>query len=110
MKKITSTQLADKLKEHNVNVLDVRSEEKYAEQHITHSNATCMNIPKTNIFNMNESGFTLPEPLTKETEIVITCTTGNSATKCATILSEHGYNVTVLDGGITSWEKHTKKD
>lgn len=105
MKKITVAQLENKLTETNVNILDVRAKDKYENQHITHPNAKSTNIPKTNIFNMNESGFSLPESFSKNEEIVVTCTTGNSATKCATILSEQGYNVSVLDGGITSWNK-----
>ncbi|HLQ97547.1 MAG TPA: rhodanese-like domain-containing protein, partial [Candidatus Dormibacteraeota bacterium] len=32
-----------------------------------------------------------------------TCTTGNSAGKCADILEDKGYQVTVLEGGITAW-------
>lgn len=110
MQKITSMQLVDTLNTKHINILDVRSEEKYGERHITHSNVTCINIPKANIFNMKESDFTLPDSLSKEDEIIVTCTTGNSATKCATILSKKGYNVTVLDGGITSWIRQMNQD
>ena len=38
-------------------------------------------------------------------EIIVTCTTGNSAKKCATILEEKGYQVTVLEGGLMAWKE-----
>jgi rhodanese-related sulfurtransferase len=46
--------------------------------------------------------------LPKDKEIIVTCTTGNSATRCATILSEKDYHVVVLEGGITAWKNYVE--
>ncbi|WP_144543979.1 rhodanese-like domain-containing protein [Cytobacillus oceanisediminis] len=45
----------------------------------------------------------------KEKEIIVVCTTGNFAAKCAAILSEKEYNSIVLEGGITAWKECIKK-
>ncbi|WP_347815353.1 rhodanese-like domain-containing protein [Cytobacillus oceanisediminis] len=39
----------------------------------------------------------------KEKEIIVACTTGNSAAGCAAILTE-----IVLEGGITAWKEFIK--
>jgi rhodanese-related sulfurtransferase len=101
--KITPKGLHERLKvEEKIVLLDVRGEEKYNEFHIEDSR----NIPKTVIFGLDESEETTQLSLPKEKEIIVTCTTGNSATKCAHILDAHNYNVTVLDGGLTAWKAY----
>lgn len=110
IKKISPEQLFEKMKiQDKVILLDVRSEEKYNDYHIEGSSIENLNIKKSEIFKLEEHGkenyFSLP----KDEEIIVTCTTGNSATKCAAILSERDYKVTVLDGGITAWREFLKK-
>ena len=101
--KITPKELHERLKvEEKIVLLDVRGEEKYNEFHIEDSR----NIPKTVIFGLDESEETTQLSLPKEKVIIVTCTTGNSATKCAHILDAHNYNVTVLDGGLTAWKAY----
>src|SRR5690625_1752237 len=106
-RKISSESLFKKLENlEDILLVDVRAEEKYNEYHIKSSSIEYLNIPKVNIFKLEEqenSTVSLP----KDKEIIVTCTTGNSATKCANILSEQGYNVKVLDGGITAWKEFT---
>lgn len=46
--------------------------------------------------------------LPKGREVVVTCTTGNSAAKCAKILDSLGYQVKILDGGLTAWNEFRK--
>ncbi len=92
----------------NIMLLDVRAEEKYNDFHISGFNIESININKTEILKLedqklrDETIYSLP----KNQEIIVTCTTGNSATKCANILSQYDYKVTVLEGGITSWKKY----
>jgi rhodanese-related sulfurtransferase len=86
-------------------LLDVRAEEKYKDYHIEEAAIKNINIPKNFIFENNEEAI---KGLPKEQEIVVACTTGNSAAKCANILSEKDYNVVVLDGGITSWKEYLR--
>jgi rhodanese-related sulfurtransferase len=100
---ITPKELHERLQgEEKIVLLDVRTEEKYNEFHIKESR----NIPKTAIFGLDESEETTQLSLPKEKEIIVTCTTGNSATKCARILDAHNYHVTVLDGGLTAWKAY----
>jgi rhodanese-related sulfurtransferase len=84
-----------------VTIIDVRAEEKFNDYHIKNS----QNIPKTIILGSNkavEESVSLP----KDEEIIVTCTTGNSAAKCAAILREKGYKATVLEGGLTAWKHY----
>lgn len=104
MKEITPKQLLEKLNRETVCILDVRAKEKYEQNHLKHEHAENINIPKATIFALEEDEDTpINLPLSKDKEIIVTCTTGNSARKCAKILSEKGYNVTLLEGGMTKW-------
>lgn len=107
LKKISPEDLYKKIKgQEKVVLLDVRAEEKYNDFHIEDPSIENLNINKTEIFNQAENGVTTFDSLPKGKEVIVTCTTGNSATKCATILSDNNYDVIVLDGGITAWKKY----
>lgn len=103
MKKVTPQQLATQLQTTKTTVIDVRAAEKFTKDHLEHPNATVKNVPKTVIFTGENSEKALEVPFTKQDEVVLTCTTGNSATRCAHMLAEKGYNVRVLDGGMNAW-------
>ncbi|MEH7345603.1 rhodanese-like domain-containing protein [Bacillus sp. JJ1532] len=106
MKTMTASELAEKLtKNEEVIILDVRSTDKYNTYHIDNENVRSLNIEKSNIFSLNEDDMDVISSLPKNEEIIVTCTTGNSARKCAEILSEKGFNVTVLSGGVTAWKE-----
>ncbi|HLQ73579.1 MAG TPA: rhodanese-like domain-containing protein [Bacillota bacterium] len=105
MKTISPIDLLKKLEEGKVTILDVRSEEKFALGKLRHNNAKLVNIFKEDIFNLAvHENIQLP----KNEEVIVTCTTGNSATKCTRILMEHGYDVTLLEGGMVQWNQDTK--
>ncbi|KON88789.1 beta-lactamase [Sporosarcina globispora] len=106
LKKISPKELYEKMKQEKVTLLDVRAEEKYKTYHIEDCNIESLNIPKTSIYSQTfeDAAVSLP----KEKEIIVACTTGNSASKCAEILSEKEYNAIVLDGGITAWMEYIK--
>lgn len=107
LKKVSPEEFYKKVKdEDHVVLLDVRAEDKYNDFHIEGNNIESLNIPKTNILDYDEDKV---HALPKDKEIVVVCTTGNSATKCANILSEHDYDVVVLDGGITAWKEFLQK-
>lgn len=107
VKKITPEQLFEKMqKQGKVVLLDVRAEEKYKDFHIEDYNIENFNIVKNKIFDLDD---TYLEALPKDQEIIVTCTTGNSAAKCAAILSEKEYDVTVLEGGITAWKNYLEE-
>ncbi|MGE6257174.1 rhodanese-like domain-containing protein [Heyndrickxia sporothermodurans] len=99
--RITPEQLNKRLtKDKELFLLDVRSEDKYSEYHMDGAN----HLPKTIIFEAETSNKPINSLIPKDKEIIITCTTGNSAMKCAKILAERKYHVTVLDGGINAWK------
>lgn len=105
--KITPEELFERMKgNEKIVLLDVRAEEKYKDYHITNSQIESHNIPKTTIFELE--GEASISPLPKDREIIVTCTTGNSATKCANILDSRGFKVKVLEGGITAWRELEK--
>ncbi|MCH6265540.1 rhodanese-like domain-containing protein [Neobacillus citreus] len=108
VKKITAKELHKRLQaRENVMILDVRANEKYNEFHIEDTHVESRNIPKTEIFQLEENKdkqLTLP----KDREVIVTCTTGNSAAKCANILDQKNYQVTLLEGGVTAWKDFLK--
>jgi rhodanese-related sulfurtransferase len=102
LKRISAEELFEKVQNQDqVMLLDVRADEKYRDYHIEEAAIENMNIPKNYIFEGNEEAL---GELPKDREIIVTCTTGNSAAKCASILAEKDYNVVVLDGGVTAWK------
>ncbi len=86
-------------------ILDVRNEEKFQEYHIEGKNIEMIHIPKLKILHVDDEGHEAISGLPKNKEIIVTCTTGNSASKCVSILSKNGYQVTLLEGGITAWKE-----
>jgi rhodanese-related sulfurtransferase len=85
-------------------LLDVRAEEKFNEYHIEAPGVVTQNIPKTTILEGEGGKVTIPT----QGEVIVTCTTGNSAAKCAAILSEKEDNILVLEGGVTAWKEFMK--
>jgi rhodanese-related sulfurtransferase len=104
IRKITPKELHEKMQNETILLLDVRSEDKFNQYHIEASPNQIMNIPKTVIYENGEEVEVIP----KNQEIVVTCTTGNSAAKCAAILAEKNEQVVVLEGGITAWREYLK--
>jgi rhodanese-related sulfurtransferase len=109
LKKITPEELFQKMKtQDKVVLLDVRAEDKYNGFHIEGPSIESQNIYKEEIFKSEQNKNDAVRSLPKNQEIVVTCTTGNSATKCANILSNQEYNVAVLEGGIMAWKEYLK--
>jgi len=105
MKKISPKQLKEKLHADQVAILDVRSEEKFQMGHLKHKNAENIHVPKADIFALEETDENVDMPFSPNTEVIITCTTGNSARRCTKILSDKGYNAVLLEDGMTAWNK-----
>ena len=109
VQKITAAELAKKLAANEeVHLVDVRAEEKYNNERIEHDKINSKNIVKTEIFAMAEDETKTIDLPINQTHI-ISCTTGNSARKSAEILAEKGYDVLVLDGGLTAWKEFQNK-
>lgn len=111
IKTITPEELFMKMYSNEEIVLvDVRAEDKYNDFHIEGSSVEDLNVPKTEIFKLVDEKDQLIPMIPMNKELIITCTTGNSATKCANILSDRAFNVVVLEGGITAWKEYKSKN
>ncbi len=112
LKVISPEQLQQRMQEEKqVLILDVRAADKYENEHIEGSSIESINIPKNIIFDsVNEkTSVDSLAGLPKNQEIIVTCTTGNSAKKCAAILKEKNFDVTVLEGGVAGWRNLSSK-
>lgn len=79
----------------NVQLVDVRTEEEFAEGHL--KNAVNYDVKEADFKEQVEK-------LDKNEPVYIYCRSGGRSAKAAAILSEMGFkNVYDLDGGITSW-------
>ncbi|WP_158233864.1 ASCH domain-containing protein [Sporosarcina sp. P3] len=111
VKTITAEELFRKVKAEEALVLvDVRAEDKYNHFHIEANTVEDINVPKTEIFTFEDEVEKVIPQLPKNKGMIITCTTGNSATKCANILADRDYDVTVLEGGITAWKEYVSNE
>jgi len=106
VRKITPSELKRRLKREELIILDIRTKEKFMFGHLKHPKAKNINVFKEDIFKMEQADIHSKMPFSKHEEVVITCTSGNSATRCANILQGKGYNVKVLKGGIVHWNKY----
>lgn len=84
----------------NVTVLDVRTEEEYAEGHILNA---------LNIDVMNSDFESLCTCLPLDNTIAVYCRSGNRSKKAVEVLLKNGYNVVELSKGIKMWESAGKR-
>ena len=79
----------------DVQLIDVRTPEEFAEGHLLHA----INI------NVNGDSFdSITAKLDKEKPIMVYCKMGGRSAKAASNLKQQGFkNISDLDGGITSW-------
>lgn len=89
----------------SVFVLDVRSEEKVRDFQIEHPNITNLSLEKNQFLNETQIEPSALSSLPRNTEIVVVCSTGNSAREVAERLSTEGYQTTVLEGGVNAWRE-----
>ncbi len=78
---------------HNVNIIDIRSNEKYNSNHIDGS----INIPYQSLL-VDPSRY-----LDKGEKYYLYCQKGLSSSSVCSILSKLGYNVVNIIGGYESW-------
>jgi len=79
-------------------LLDVREEDEYAQGHIPGA----VNIPLSGLHNRIKE-------LKKDKSVLAICLTGRRAKVAAKILSEQGFNVKIMAGGMNSWKGAVEK-
>ena len=80
----------------DVQLLDVRTPEEYAEGHI--ANAVLVDV--------NESDFEekAVAVLDASRSVAVYCRSGRRSARAASLLTARGYRVTNLDGGVIAWQ------
>lgn len=84
----------------NVQLLDVRTPDEYAEGHI----AGAKNIDIYDDDFISQA----TESLDKSKPVAVYCRSGKRSAEAARRLAERGYKVTNLEGGIIAWTTHNK--
>lgn len=100
MKEITAQELKQKLEaDENINIIDVREDEEVAAGKIPQAN----HIPLGEVPNrVNE--------LDKNQHYYLVCRSGGRSGQACSFLSQNGYNVTNVDGGMLGWEGDVEAD
>ena len=94
-KNLTSAQFEEFIKDSEVQLLDVRTPEEYAEGHIPSS----LNI------NVKDENFAshIDDLLTKDKKVAVYCRSGKRSRAAAEILVKKGFKAYNLDKGILNW-------
>ena len=89
-----------KIESSDVQLVDVRTPEEFAEGH----------IPNAINININGNDFVSEtSKLDKNKPVMVYCKMGGRSAKAASSLKEHGFkDISDLDGGITSWKEAGK--
>lgn len=97
---LNADQFEQKLQMEDVQLVDVRTADEFAEGH----------LPNAINIDINGDEFELQTAkLDKEKPVMVYCKMGGRSAKAASKLKEQGFkNITDLDGGITSWKEAEK--
>lgn len=94
---IPAYEFRKEIKTDSVQLLDVRTPQEYAEGHI--DGAININVQSDDFRQLAEN------ELSKDFTIFVYCRSGRRSLKAADILTELGYKVVNLKGGILEWEE-----
>ena len=93
---VDAKKFADIIENQDVQILDVRTADEYAESHI--SGAVNMDMMKTDFRQKILS-------LDKQKKVAVYCRSGKRSKSAAQMLVKAGFEVVELKDGYTSWEK-----
>ncbi|MCA5005326.1 thioredoxin domain-containing protein [Sphingobacterium bovistauri] len=94
--KISTQEAFKKTSNKKVQLLDVRTTEEYGKKHL--KNAVNINWISKDNFEKETS------KLNKKKPVYVYCLSGGRSSKAAQYLTEKGFNVFEIDGGIMQWE------
>lgn len=94
---LSSKDFAVYIAQPDVQLLDVRTAEEFAESHLV--KALHLNVKQRNFSDKAE------KMLDRKNAVAIYCRSGRRSANAANILAEKGFTVVNLDGGILAWEK-----
>lgn len=84
-------------------LLDVRNEEDFNDWKIEGQHFDYLNVP---YFELIEGVESIQDKLPKDKEILVVCAKEGSSVMVADMLSEVGFNVSYLEGGMKAWSEH----
>lgn len=94
--KIANEQAFKKIKKKGVQLVDVRTDKEYEQNHIKNA---------IHIDWMNQDKFSeIASHLNKKKPVYVYCKSGNRSSKAAKFLTEQGFQVFDIEGGILNWE------
>lgn len=94
--KVTNTDAFQKINNENVQLVDVRTDEEYSKKHL--KNSIHIN------WNDKENFDALASKLDKKKPVYVYCLSGGRSNKAAQYLTEKGFEVFDIEGGIMKWE------
>lgn len=94
--RITPAQAVQKMNHENAVMVDVRSPEAYAEGHVIGA----ISLPLAGLTDKTKK-----MDKYKNQPIVLICATGIDSQRAATLLTNQGFNVSILNGGIRAWKE-----
>lgn len=84
-------------------ILDVRTEEAFADWKIEGENITYLNIPYFDLIDGIEG---ILDQLPKDKPILVVCAKEGSSVMVAEMIAEAGHDVSYLRGGMKAWSEH----
>lgn len=98
MQKLNTEQLAKKLKNEKINLIDVREPFEFFEGHIKGS----INKPMSQLRQWKDE-------LDKNQTYHLICRSGNRSGQVGNLLAELGHKIYNVEGGILAWENELEK-
>ena len=90
---IANDEFYQKQKKKSLSILDVREREEFASGHIPNAH----NLPLSQLSLCSDK-------LNKNTSYYVICQSGRRSAQACTFLSSHGYQVTNVMGGMSTWK------
>lgn len=94
---VSASEFDKKIKAGSVQLLDVRTPQEYADEHI--DGAININVQSEDFQRLAE------RELSKDSTILVYCRSGRRSLEAAKILTNLGYKVINLKGGIIEWKE-----
>ena len=98
---VSASEFDKEIKADSVQLLDVRTPQEYADGHI--DGAININVQSKDFQKLAE------KELSKDSTILVYCRSGRRSLEAAKILTDLGYKVVNLKGGIIEWKKNAFK-
>jgi len=83
-------------------LIDVRTKSEHENEHISLEGVESLNIPISELELMSKED--VEKKINKSKMIIVYCMSGSGSRRACEILTQYGYNVCNLEGGINAWK------